>query len=226
MTRDPIHSREWHEPSALLEAAKSCLPAAEYWQAYSHCVQALRRVTPDSPPQLTAEIRRLIGSCQRELSEHADDLPHLLDYLRSNPDDGEARFCLGFTFHCFGDGERAITEYRKALEQFDSMDPEEQRDCLNNVGWYFYRRGEFQTALGWFERACWHQGNSEPGPYRLAMENRLLVYVELGMVEEARRVAEEYIDLYGPIPTTEAHALLRLGLDADSIWLKRVMGIA
>ena len=46
------------------------------------------------------------------------------------------------------------------------------------------------------------------------------------MTEEARRVAEDYIDVHGPIPANEARALVRLGLDPDAMWLKRVMGIA
>lgn len=213
------------EPVALLEEARFCIPASEYWQAYNYCVEALQRVTPDSPPGLTTEIRELMHVCQGELYDYADDLPDLLQHLSANPEDGEARFCLGFTFDCFGDDERAIAEYRKALQHLDSMEPEQQRDCLNNIGWYYYRRGDFQEALAWFQSSCWFDNALDPGPYSYAMGNLLLVYAELGMTDEAKRMAEDYIDLCGPIPTAEAHALLRLGLDADSMWLKRKMGI-
>ena len=213
------------EPATLLEKARCSIPASEYSLAYNYCVLALEQLAPDSTPSLIAEVRELMHFCQSELHDYSDDLPDLLDHLRTDPEDGEARFCLGFTFHCFGHDERAIAEFRLALRYFDCMQPEQQRDCVNNIGWYYYRRGEFQTARAWFEKACWFENPLDPGPYSYAMGNLLLVYAELGMTEEARQVATEYVDLYGPIPTAEAHTLLRVGLDADAIWLKRKMGI-
>ena len=49
------------------------------------------------------------------------------------------------------------------------------------------------------------------------MGNLLLVYSELGMAEEAQRVAIDYVRLIGPIPPFESRALLRINIDAELI---------
>jgi tetratricopeptide (TPR) repeat protein len=213
------------EPNALLEAIHFCMAGSEYRQAHGYCLEALKEATSDTPAPFLEDVLEAMQACQKELQEFVEDLPEMLEYLRSHPDDGDTHFCLGFTYDCLGDNERAIAEYRKALWNFDSMEPEQQRDCLNSIGWYYYRRGEALEALQWFAGACWFEDPSDPAPYKLAMENLFLVYAELGMTEHAQHLATEYIDLYGPIPTTEARALQRLGVDADAIWLKRKMGI-
>ena len=54
-----------------------------------------------------------------------------------------------------------------------------RRDCLNNIGWCYYRLGRHEEALPWLERSSrvtlegWM-------PYRLALENILLTYAALG----------------------------------------------
>lgn len=225
MTINPSLANQPAEPKALLEAIHFCMAGSEYRQAHEYCLEALRLATADTPPTFLEEILEAMSVCQDELQEFVEDLPEMLEYLRNHPEDGDTRFCLGFTYDCLGDDERAIAEYRQALWNFGTMEPEQQRACLNNIGWYYYRRGDAQEALHWFEGACWFEHPSDPGPYKLAIENLFLVYAHLDMREHAHPLAAEYIDLYGPIPTMEAKALLRLGVDADAIWLRRKMGI-
>lgn len=225
MTTSPNQVSPLTGPDAMLEKIQFCMAGSQYRQAHEYCLEALRQATADTPATLLEEVLEAMQLCQKELQEFVEDLPEMLEYLRSYPEDGDTHFCLGFTYDCLGDDERAIAEFRKALWNFDTMEPEQQRDCLNNIGWYYYRRGDAWEALQWFESTCWFENPSDPAPYRLAMENLFLVYADLGMTEEAGRLATEYVDLYGPIPTTEAKALLQLGVDADAIWLKRKMGI-
>lgn len=225
MTIDSNLANAPAEPNVLLEAIHFSMAGSQYRQAHAYCLEALRLATADTPSAFLEEVLEAMSACQGELQEFVEDLPEMLQYVRSHPDDGDTHFCLGFTYDCLGDDERAIAEYRKALWNFDSMEPEQQRACVNNIGWYYYRRGEPLEALHWFESARWFENASEPPPYKLAMENLFLVYADLVMAEHAQRLATEYIDLYGPIPTAEGKALLRLGVDADAIWLKRKMGI-
>jgi len=50
-----------------------------------------------------------------------------------------------------GQTDHALSYYFKALQYFDSTDKDCKRDCLTNIGWYHYLRGEYEEALDWFD---------------------------------------------------------------------------
>ena len=106
------------------------------------------------------------------------------------------------------------------------------RDCLNNIGWDFYLRRQYDEALPWFEQACWlapspddemaheHIEDLEP-PYKLALENVLLCLARLGRLPEAAKKLTAYFDRFGRLPRYETEALRKLGLDADVAYIRR-----
>jgi phosphoheptose isomerase len=55
----------------------------------------------------------------------------------------------------------------------------------------------------------------------LTLENRMLVYGQLGLRRKAEEVAREYVGRYGRIEYPERRALAKIGIDADEIYLEQ-----
>ena len=51
-------------------------------------------------------------------------------------------------------------------------------------------------------------------------ENMFLVYVALQMPEEAQKAAVDYISRLGRLPWPERHALLKLNIHADALYVQ------
>ena len=215
MVTPQISDRYPSDPSELLELAKFSIDGCEFWLAHVYCVRGLACSTKDC--LIREELKQARLHCEQEIQSYAQDIPEIVAAIYANPKDGTAHFYLGMHLHCLGHVDRSIEEYQLALRYFDSMEWEEQRECLNSIGWHHYRRGDCQNALPWFERACWFENVHDPAPYHFAMGNLILAYSELGMREEAKRVAIDYARLCGPIPPFERRALSRINIDADSI---------
>ena len=94
----------------------------------------------------------------------------------------------------------------------------------NNIGWYYYRRGDYREALKWFQQT-YEVANSDEafgmGNCALAMENKILCYSALSMSQEAEAAAQEYIRRYGRLPWPERRALAKLNIDADTMFVEQ-----
>jgi hypothetical protein len=54
----------------------------------------------------------------------------------------------------------------------------------------------------------------------LPLENLILTYVELHLTEEAEKSAVDYVSRFGRLPWPERHALRKLGIDADALYVE------
>jgi len=97
------------------------------------------------------------------------------------------------------------------------------RDCWDNIGWSLYRKGEYAKALPWFERAAKIKIAGPAGDLcesSVPFENMILVYVALQMREGAEKATVDYISRFDRLPWPERHALRKLEIDADALYVQ------
>ncbi len=80
-----------------------------------------------------------------------DDLAFWTDTVEKAPGEGLPHLHLGLTWARMGYDDRALEEYRQALEKYD--DAEGRSKALNNMATVFMDRGEFDRARESLERA-------------------------------------------------------------------------
>ena len=207
---------------------------ASAFQGFGLSVAALARCGEDAPLGLIAELVETVEDCNWKLMKAEEELPNLKGAVDDDPNNGEKLAKLGFGFSALDEREAALTAFTKALEYPDTLCTYCHRDCLNNIGWDHYLHGDYEQALGWFEHACRlkdpqmryeaHLGDydrTETGPpYRLALENVLLTLAKMGRLTEATERLQEYHEWFGRLPSYESHALEKLGLQPDVIFIR------
>ena len=111
---------------------------------------------PDSvPPSVVAELAETAEHCDANLTYSADDLAELRQAAERDPENGEAHADFGLALMRLGDWEEAVGAFQRAIMFPDRLCFDWHRDCLNNIGWDHYLRGDYEDALLWFDRACW-----------------------------------------------------------------------
>ena len=205
-------------------------------QGFNLAIAALALCREDAPLALVAELIETVEYCNRKLLKAAEELPKLKEAVEEDPDNGHKIAKLGFGFNHLDDRKAALTTFTRALERPDSLCIHCHRDCLNNIGWDHYLRGEYEQALGWFEHACRLKqpptqvdddkhpgsvGEAEPDvPYRLALENVLLALAKMGRLTDATARLQEYHGWFGRLAAYESRALEKLGLQPDVIYIR------
>lgn len=178
----------------------------------------------EAPLTLIAELVEVIEECRRNLKKAREALPEARIAAETEPDNGDKLAELGFILNALDERRAALSAFTKALEHPDTLRVEYHRDCVNNIGWDHYLRGEYEEALGWFQHACQLHGlggsSESDEPYRLALENVLLALSKLGRLREAATRLEEYHKFFGRLPKYESVALEKLGLQPDIIFVR------
>jgi tetratricopeptide (TPR) repeat protein len=187
-------------------------------------IAALACCNDEAPNALVAELIETIETCYWKVEAIREELPKMKAALEEGPPDSEKVARLGFALNALDEDEAALAAFTKALEHPDTMSYYAHRDCLNNIGWNHYLRGEYEEALGWFEHACRLADSSQQvgakqevaaqeaadnGPYKLALENMLLALARLGRIREAAIRLEEYHDCFGRLPKRPARCRRR-----------------
>lgn len=188
-----------------------------------------------APLWLVAELIETVGECNRKLVTAEKELPNLKEAVDKDLNNGEKLAKLGFGLLALDNREAALSAFTKALANPDTLCIHCHRDCLVNIGWDHYLREEYEQAVGWFEIACRlkqpimhiedkHLGDESGAetdmPYRLALENVLLALAKMGRLTEATSKLQEYHGWFGRLPPYESHALEKLGLQPDVIYIR------
>jgi len=193
-------------------------------QAFNLAAAMLALCGKDAPVALVAELIEAIEECRRNLIKAQEALPEARIVAGKEPENGDKLAELGFVLNALDERRAALSAFTKALEHPDTLRVEYHRDCVNNIGWDHYLRGEYEEALGWFQHACQLNvpgGSSESHePYQLALENVLLALSKLGHLREAAVKLEEYHKFFGRLPRYESVALEKLGLQPDIIFVR------
>ena len=152
------------------------------------------------------------------VSDAESSLPLHREAVERKPFDWNPRYWLAFALKRAGRIEEAVQEYLAVAGT-----PDCPLDCLNEIGWGHYRKGNYEEVRLCFERAR----SQDDLPVRhlsdlmLTLENRMLVYGQLGLRRKAEEVAREYVGRYGRIEYPERRALAKIGIDADEIYLEQ-----
>jgi tetratricopeptide (TPR) repeat protein len=145
-------------------------------------------------------------------------LPLHREAVERKPFDWNPRYWLALALKRAGRNEEALEEYLALART-----PGCPLDCLNEIGWGYYRRERYEDARRCFERA--RIPDDLPirpfSDFMLTLENRMLVYGQLGLRKQAEEAAGEYVRRYGRIEYPERRALAKIGIDTDAIYLEQ-----
>jgi len=157
---------------SLLELAR--LYHANGFESHAqHCYAGLQELEPENPawPYMRAALLH-------EGGDPAQELDRLLEVVALDGERAEAYLRLGRAYERAGFEEEGLKAYRFAL----SLEPENPWPGVF-VGAIMARRGQYEVALLWLERALELDGDIE-----LALELKYDALLERGDLEAARRV--------------------------------------
>jgi tetratricopeptide (TPR) repeat protein len=224
-------SADFEDPLLEIRAMRHGGSAVE---GFNFAVAELALCKEDAPLSLLAELIETVEICMMTLNKAQENLPALKEAVFQDPTNGEKHAKLGFGLYALDVREEALTALTNALEYPSTLCFDCHRDCLNNIGWEHYRRGEYEQALGWFQMACnledaakkddrYLEGDNEARAdlsLKIAFENVLVTLAKLGRLEEATKKVEEYHDRFGRLGDYESRALEKLGLQPDVIFIR------
>ena len=208
--------------SAWEEACKAQY-GGEAKRAHYYYHEALKAAPEDIEPQALADIFDSLKEVNRTLAQDEEGVRQLQAAMEVDPDNSEKRFRFASLLWKVGREEDAVKEYETVLERPETLCRESLRDCWNNIGWALYRKGAYARALLWFERAAKVKSVDLAGDMiesTLPLENIIQVYVALNMKSEAIKATEDYVSRFGRLPWPERHALRKLNVDADAIYVQ------
>jgi tetratricopeptide (TPR) repeat protein len=185
--------------------------------------QALKAAPEDVEAEALADIFEGLNDVNRTLAHDEEALPCLRAAVEEDPYNSEKRFRYACVLWKLGCEDEAAKEYEAVLEHPETLCRECLRDCWNNIGWSIYRKEEYAKALPWFERAAKVKSVGPMGDTfesALPFENIIQAFVALHMRERAVEATVDYIARFGRIPWPERHALRRLNIDADVLYVQ------
>jgi tetratricopeptide (TPR) repeat protein len=189
---------------------------------YGYPIPYLDRAWAQVPREAGSSVRAVIVEKREGLlglvRDAEDSLPFQRAAVAREPFDWKPRYWLAFALKRAGRNEDALAEYL-AVAQIPGCP-----DCLNDIGWCYYRKGMYEEARSCFERAKIEDLDIPIRPFSrrmLTLENRMLVYAQLGLRKQAKEAAQEYVRRYGRIGYPERRALAKLGIDGDAIYLEQ-----
>jgi Tfp pilus assembly protein PilF len=207
----------------LLDEARVSAVWGEFHRGYIFFKMALDEAPKDATTGVKAEILEGLEEMQAGMDQVALDLPDLEAAVEVEPDSAEKRFYLALALSKLGKDKESLAEYEAALRNPEGLCAECFRDLWNNIGWFYFRQRNFREALKWFEQTYQIAVSDEifaVGSCALAIENKILCFASLDMAAEAEAAAREYVRRYGRLAWPERHALARLAIDADGIYVR------
>lgn len=189
---------------------------------FGYPIPYLDRAWGQLPREAGNGVRVVIVEQRNRLLELVRDaessLPVHREAAERKPFDWGPRYWLAFTLKRAGRSEEALKEYVAVAGT-----PGCPLDCLNEIGWIYYRQERYGDARRCFERARIPDGLPvRPfSDHALTLENRMLVYGLLGLRKQAEEAAREHVGRYGRIEYPERRALAQVGIDADAIYLEQ-----
>jgi tetratricopeptide (TPR) repeat protein len=206
------------------EARAACYVAWSRWD-FGYAIPYLDRAW--------AEVLQVPGSSARaaileertklleSVSNAEEELPRHRAAVQAEPSNWDVGYWMAFALRRAGRNDEALHQFLTV-----AATPGSQHDCLNEIGWCYYHKGMYEEARRCFEKTK-IKAEDELVPVRgfsdlmRVLENKMLVYAELGLHEQGESTAKEYIRRYGRIEFPERRALKKLGIEADAMYLDR-----
>lgn len=221
VTADPGAKRSPRVEGLMEEVRAACCLGCSRID-YGYPIPYLDRAWAQLPRATGNSVRAVIVERREGLlglvRDAEDNLPLHRAAVERKSFDWTPRYWLAFALKRAGRNEEALEEYLAVART-----PGCPLDCLNEIGWCYYRRERYEDARRCFERArIPYDLPIRPfSDLLLTLENRMLVYGQLGLRNQAEEAANEYVRRYGRIEYPERRALAKIGIDADAIYLEQ-----
>jgi tetratricopeptide (TPR) repeat protein len=155
MSRDAKKSKSSKACSELRELLIDAL-ASFVWGEYARAAklyrQALEQTGDDVESSLLAEILEGLQHVHCAIEETERELPSLQAASDAEPEDPAKHFYLALGLSRLGRPDEALREYRAALENPEGLCADCFRHLWSNIGWHYFRQGEYQESLKWFDQ--------------------------------------------------------------------------
>jgi tetratricopeptide (TPR) repeat protein len=172
----------WHSALQLSLVGEDYLEAAKV-------ATTLIQLTPQSPsntfPQRQAEAHFARGAAYAQAKRNTAAEADLRRAIELNPAHAEALNYLGFLWV---DENRNLEEAYSLLKRAHLLAPNNGA-ITDSVGWAYYRKGDYPTALQYLELAS----QQEPGAPEI-LSHLADTYFKLGQPEEARKLWQRALD--------------------------------
>jgi len=143
-----------------------------------------QRLSPDDP-----EIHYYTGLAYAENGLMEEAKSEFKTALSIKPDYSEVHNYLGSMYLDEGSYDRAIEEFNRALS---NMLYETPAIALNNVGWAYYKKGDYETALTKYEAALRREPHTDIRP--VIQQNRGIAYLAVHNIDKAIYYLKKSID--------------------------------
>ncbi len=148
----------------------------EYTSALKELLEA-RKLNPDDPV-----IHYYLGVSYHRKKLIPEAVAEFKEAIALKPDYAEAHNYLGMVYSEMGSWDEAIGEFKKSA---DNILYETPAGALNNMGYAYYRKGDYLTALAKFDEALAREPNTPIFP--VIEKNRGLAYFAQGRIDAAVR---------------------------------------
>jgi tetratricopeptide (TPR) repeat protein len=160
--------------SAHLDVGIAYIKSGQYTDALKELLEA-QKCSPENP-----EIRYYLGISYHGKGLIKKAIAELKKAVDLKPDYSEAHTWLGTIYLNMGLWDEAIEEFNKALSNILYATP---AAALYNMGWAYYKKGDYRTALAKYNGAVKREPNTILLP--LIERNMGIVNFELGDVDKS-----------------------------------------
>lgn len=212
----------------LMDEARAAWYVAWSRYDFGYAIPHLDRAWAQMPQALGSGVRASIFEGRTKLLEMVssaeEELPRHRAAVQAEPSNWDVGYWMAFALRRAGRNDEALHKFLQV-----AATPGSQHDSLNEIGWCYYRKGMYEEARRCFEKTK-IKAEDDLVPVRgfsdliRVLENKMLVYAELGLREQGESTAKEYIRRYGRIEFPERCALEKLRIDADAMYLEKYGG--
>ncbi|MBP9020311.1 MAG: tetratricopeptide repeat protein [Syntrophobacterales bacterium] len=179
----------------FLERGMAYIQQGQYTAALKELLEA-KKQNPDDPT-----IRYYLGIAYYTKRLNIEAVLEFKEAISLKPGYSEAHNYLGMVYCEMGRWDDAIAEFKKAVSNVLYETP---AGAYNNMGYAYYRKGDYQTALVSFDEAFTKDPNTLLAP--LIEKNRGMVLLAQGRVREAINHLKKSLEIAPDFP--ETHYLL------------------
>lgn len=166
------------------EIARILIQAKRYGEAEDLLNKLIDRTEDDVA---RAGFLRTLAFCYQKQKRFDLAEQRMLEALKLAPNDVGINNDLGYTW---ADAGRNLDEAEKMLRYVVGESPREAA-YLDSLGWVYYKKGDFRSALTWLSRAAAQSDGRDP----LIYDHLADAYWRLGQKEDARRCWEQAIQI-------------------------------
>jgi len=163
----------------------------QYTSALKELLDA-KKINSDDPA-----IRYYLGVAYHGKKLNQEAIAEFKEAISLKANYSDAHNYLGTVYSEMGSWDEAIEEYKKAISNILYETP---AGAFNNMGYAYYKKGDYQAALSSFDEALAKDANTPLIP--LIEKNRGMTYFAMGRIKEAIRHLKKSLESAPDFPET------------------------